>query len=188
MWRCGGWGMLTLMATVLAGCGSSTSGQPVAAPTTAPSETTETSAPPARPRELRLDGKDPCALIPESDWQKLYIDKPGEREQSKAFKSPACFYSTHRGTMTLTLVMTEGIEEWTGGKRFAKPYEVEPVANFPAIELRQPGNDVGCSVAVDVADGQYLLAVVIPDSDSELPEKCKFTYRLAETAMSTLVG
>jgi hypothetical protein len=188
MWRPCLLGMLTVL---MAACGGSIDGQPVSAPTTATEtqETSEPSDPPARPHELRLNGRDPCALVPESMWPKFFIERPGLARESEAFKSPSCLYSTDRGSLSLTLVVTEGIEAWAEGQRLVQPREVAPIANFPTIALQRPNSDISCSVAVDVAKGQYLLAHVIPSqNESGVPEKCEYAHQLAETAMNTLVA
>ena len=183
------WIGVTIMVALVSGCGSdSLVGNPVSAGNEM--RTGDKSSAPPRPRELRLDGRDPCALVPTADWAKFYIEKPGKAKQDETFKSPECFYSNSVGAFNITLVMTEDIDAWRGGKRAAQPTDVAPIKGFPAISLRRPEDRIGCDVAVDVAAGQYLLATVIIDIDkvSRLPERCDYAHQLAESAMSTLVA
>lgn len=186
MTRRAGIGTMAMLVMLSSGCGTTQSdGTPVPV-----GNEMRTGDSPARPRELRLDGKDPCALVPRSDWSKFYIEKPGKAKQDEVFKSPECFYSNSVGAFDLTLVMTEDIDAWRGGKRMAEPKEVASIEGFPAISLRRPDDRTGCDVAVDVAEGQYLLAGVLIDRDklSSVPERCEYAHLLAESAMSTLAA
>jgi hypothetical protein len=183
------WIGVAAIIALISGCGHNSSpGTPVAGERATPAP--ETTSTPSRPRELRLNGKDPCALVPTSDWVRFHIEKPGKRKQDEILKSPECFYSNSVGAFDIKLVMAEGIETWRGGQRAAQPTDVEPVQGFPAISLHRPDDRTGCDVAVDVADGQYLLATVIVDIDkiSKLPERCEYAHQLAESAMNTLVA
>jgi len=182
-------GAATITLVLVSGCGSSPSaGIPV--PVGNDMRSGDTTSVPARPRELRLDGRDPCALVPQSDWAKFYIEKPGKSKRDETFKSPECFYSNSVGGFDITLVVTEGIDAWRGGKRTAQPQDVASIKGFPAISLLRPADRSGCDIAVDVAAGQYLLTTVIVDLDkvSRLPERCEYAHQLAESAMNTLVA
>lgn len=179
-------GTVALLGVLSSGCGVTLSaGNPVPV-----GNEMRTGDSPARPREVRLDGKDPCGLIPRSDWRKFHIEEPGEPQRNEPLKSPQCFYNARVGAFGITLVTTEDIDAWRGGKRYAKDAEVAPVKGFPAISLKNPVYETGCDIAVDVADGQYLLAELIIDIDevSRLPERCEYAHQWAESAMSTLVG
>lgn len=183
-------GAAALVVALAAGCTDSSAGTPLpreSSSAAADAESSETSAP-ARPRELRLDGRDPCAVVPESDWPRFYIEKPGKPKVDETSKSPACFYSNTVGYFAITLVVTEGIEAWDESKRSARRTDVAPVAGFPAIALILPIDKNSCGVAVDVAEGQYLLADVgiDPSSQSQVPELCEYAHHLAESAMKTL--
>lgn len=141
-----------------------------------------------RPREIRLDGKDPCALVPESDWGKFSIERPGQPQQNKTFNSPECYYGNLDLAVGITLVVTEGIEAWRTGKRTAEPTDAAPIQGFPTISLMRPKDMTGCDTVVDVAKGQYLLATVIVLTDDGVPKRCDWAHQLAESAMKTLVG
>lgn len=181
-----------IVLVLVTGCGNrQLAGNAIGASGAEPTrETSAAPATPVRPHELRLNDKDPCALIPRSDWAKFHIEKPGNPKQQEAFKSPECLYSNSVGAFVIVLVITEGIGAWRSGERSATPKEEKPVKGFPAISLHRPEDKTGCDVVVDVADGQYLLATVVlhPDKLSALPERCDYAHQWAESAMNTLVA
>src|SRR5439155_27050306 len=146
-------------------------------------------AAPARPRPLTLAGKEPCSLVPRTDWPKFDIEKPGTPRQDEVLNSPKCSYGTNTGGAEITLVVSEGIERWMDGSRKAVAQETTPVEGFHAITLRLPEETDGCVVVVDVAKGQYLLAtkLVVTDQALSLPAPCDWAHQLAESAMKTLV-
>lgn len=170
----------------VSGCADSSAGTPRPKDETSVQNSTSS----VRPRELTIDGKDPCALIPQADRATFYIQRPGVADQSKVFKSPECLYSTEVGGFNIALVVTEGIEKWTDGSRSAQARQVASVAGFPAISATVPAVEHGCYVAVDVADGQYLLAsaILLSSKEPQVPERCEYAHQLAESAMKTLVG
>lgn len=188
------------VGAVLAGCSDDATGSPRPADsttqgssepsTTQAGATPSTKRPADRPREIKLDGKDPCALVPQGDWAKFYIEKPGIPQESKTFKSRQCFYGTNIGSFTVTLVVTEGIQAWNRGGRNADVADAEPIEGFPAISVAGKADRRGCYAVVDVADGQYLMSDVgvTPSAESKVPEKCEYAHQLAESAMKTLVG
>lgn len=155
---------------------------------TASNEPDTTSTEPAneRPREINLDGKDPCGLIPQGDWPKFDIKHAGEPSVEPNLDSPHCYYS---GAGEVTLVVTEGIEEWTGGNRNVDVEQADPIDGFPTVTLANRADKRACYAAVDVADGQYLLTTATPNPDDpSKPKKCDLAYQLAESAMKTLVA
>lgn len=194
MTHCARIGSLMAIVLLAAGCTTVSSGEP--RPTGTPPETsaeeTSTSADPEeRPREIPLDSIDPCALIPQADYPNYYMDEPGTPGQSETYQSPQCLWAgTDVGAFGITLVVTDGMETWLDGSRVNVEAErADPVAEFPAVEILLEGDDNRCDVAVDVADGQHLLATVTIDNDSlsKLPEPCDYARQFAESAMSTLV-
>jgi hypothetical protein len=107
---------------------------------------------------------------------------------SSAFKSPNCDFNATGASWNITLVVTEGLEVWTGGKRQGQPTEIAPIAGFPAITITRSGTDVRCDLAIDVADGQYLFTgfevrEVLAD---RFPKPCDGARQVAEAAMQNL--
>ena len=179
-------GAVAIVVTLASGCGTDPS---AGTPVPAGNEVPTTDAPASRPRELKLDGKDPCATVPKADWAKFSIDR-AIPEQDPTFKSPSCFFNSSKGAFGVVLVVTEGIDAWAPGKRLAEPTNVDPVRGFPAISLRRPTSETQCDIAVDVARGQYVLILVVIDLNdlSNVPERCTYAHQFAETAMNTLVA
>ncbi len=173
-----------IAVAALAGCSEESAGSPMpddTAATTKPDTTEPTSQ---RPREIALDGKDPCALIPQSDWPQLSIERPGSPSEDPTFKSPQCYYSS---VGQVTVVITEGIEAWDG--RNVEITDAEPIEGFATITIRNDADRRSCFAAVDVADGQYLMTTTATNPDDpEEPEACDLAYRMAESAMETLVA
>ncbi|MER5267195.1 DUF3558 domain-containing protein [Actinosynnema sp. NPDC002837] len=159
--------------------------------TTIAAETSSTSARPssARPREIKLDGVQPCTLLTAEQLPALKIDRQGRPVTSDFYKTTACSWSVTGAGNRLTPVTKEGIEEWTGGKRNGQPNEIEPILGFPSITVTLPSDPAACDVMVDTADGQYLVAAfsVLPSFEDRFPEPCDGARKLAEAAMQNLL-
>ena len=177
---------------LLAGCTQTSAGTALPDGTstaTAEPDTTTSSTEPSseRPREIDLSGKDPCA-IPQTDWPKFGIERPGAPGESPDFKSPDCYYSGDRAG-NLTLVVTAGIEIWTEETYNAEIEDAEPIDGFPTITVASNVDRRACLAVVDVADGQFLMTTTSPNpNDPNNPERCDLAYQLAESAMKTLVA
>jgi hypothetical protein len=182
--------LLVLPAMVLAGCtggpqASSQQRTPVARPTTT------TISLPARPRDVRLDGVDPCRVLSPGQRDQLSLDTAPSRYLDSAFgNAQAC---TMRGSGSgnvarLALVTTEDVRVWLddNAQVAASPLTV---AAFPALEVRTPGVDTACNVDVGVADGQFL-DVLFRDGGNARPlpqdTLCAAAQRVAEAAMTSL--
>lgn len=140
-----------------------------------------------RPAEINLNGKDPCA-IPQADWPKFGIERPGEPSEHPDFDSPECYYSGDRAG-NVTLVLTAGIEMWTEETYNAKIEDAEPINGFHTITVASNVDRRACWAVVDVADGQFLMTTADPDpNDPGSPERCDLAYQLAESAMKTLLA
>lgn len=177
----------------VSGCSEQSAGSPMpdeTVPTDSEPDTTEstTGTEPSseRPREIRLDGKDPCGLIPPSDWPGLTIEGPGQPMEDPNFDSPQCYY---RSVGNLTLVVTQGLEEWTDAIASAEITKAEPIEGFPTLTIWNEVDERSCYGAVDVADGQFLTTTAAPIvADPQKSESCDVAYRLAVSAMKTLVA
>lgn len=178
--------LLALM--VLAGCTQSTAGTPREVE---PSTLVITTPPqPTRPHVLKLDGKDPCALLKQPDLAKLHIDGPGRLGRSDVLKSGECTFTAQGASLTVTLVTTEGVDAWAPGKRLTFAVDERSIAGFPVKSLQRARSRGQCDLLVDVADDQYLLAgtYVPPAEAGRLPEKCVYARRLAEAVMASLLA
>lgn len=184
----------TVMVAVaaLASCTDQSAGSPMPEDNATSAESNTTTAPPStettseRPREIALDGKDPCALIPQTDWPQFEIKGPGNPSEDPTFKSPQCHFS---GVGQVTVVVTEGVEAWDDRTQSVEINEADPIEGYPTITMWNKLDERSCYAAVDVADGQNLLTTAAPNpQDPEEPEACDLAYRMAVSAMSTLVA
>jgi len=182
-----------LVAT-LTGCTSTTSG--TAAPRssttrTTPSPTTSASTAPSstRPREIRLDGKKPCDLITAEQLAVFGEFTAPRPNTSSFFNAPNCDFSADGAFWNITTVTTEGIEEWTSGKRKGQATEISPITGFPAIAVTLPTDQVRCNVAIDIANGQYLYTgfEVSKSYADKFPKPCDGARIVAEAAMQNLL-
>jgi hypothetical protein len=180
-------------AVVLAtGCTQTSAGSPMPDDTVTisnePDSTDPTTIEPSgeRPREILLDGKDPCEQIPQTDWPKFGIEQPGKRSEEPNLKSPHCYYSS---VGDVTLVVTEGIEAWEERGQSIEISDAQAIEGFPTVTIWNKADRRSCYTAVDVADGQYLLTTASSvNADVDKAESCERSYQLAESAMKTLVA
>lgn len=182
---------IAVAVTAVAGCTDQSAGSPMPDDTTTRTETntttTSASAEPTseRPREITLDGKDPCALIPQTDWPQFEIDGPGNPSEDQTYKSPQCHYS---GVGQVTVVVTEGAEAWDDRGQDTNINEVDPIDGYPTITVWNEIDRRSCYAVVDVAEGGYLMATAVQAEPDQETERCDQAYRMAVSAMSTLVA
>jgi hypothetical protein len=182
--------MMIMVLLLLAGC-TTVAGQPQPA---APS----TSALPARPRDVRIDGVDPCSLLTEEQREELGLDGRPVFDNSPTNlypggDVPAC---TVRGFepravwVGVNLVATTGIERYTAGELLVdiRPAEVQ---GFPALTAVPRDFTEWCSVIVDIAPGQ-LIDVHFADGGGEPPvpqeRLCDDAAVVADRALDTLLA
>lgn len=179
--------------SVLVSCTSTQEGSPEPENTSAGSTespgTTKSSAAP-RPREIRVDGVDPCKLLTAEQMAQLGVNA-GERNDSDIVKTgnaPTCEFSgddlgTNYG---VALVADRGIDYWTGAGN--TDVSAIKVSGFEAKRISLSGVEANCAVAVDVADGQQLYVDFIPIG-SDKPSKdemCQNVEKGAGFALATL--
>ena len=142
---------------MVGGCASVVGGQP------APVGSSEaTGVQPARPREVRLDGVDPCSLLTEEQRAELGLDGRPLLDvgPSRLYNGevPLCVISGFEPraiAVGLSLVTTAGIELLTSGELLVELRPMQ-VRGFPALLAVETRNTDSCSVIVDVAPGQLL--------------------------------
>lgn len=152
---------------------------------------------PPRPRDVRIDGIEPCSLLTAPQRAELGLDgEPSSGSEPSALfggDEPACVvrgYTPRAVTVGLGLVTTTGIELFTRGELEAVVSPVH-VQGFPAV-VALPNRFMDfCSVFVDVAPGQ-LLDVQFADGGREPPipqdRLCHDAEQVADAAMRTLLG
>jgi hypothetical protein len=181
--------LVLLLATLLvAGCTSTVAGTP-----SAPSGVLI----PPRPREIRLDGVDPCSLLTPEQRADLGIASEPHLSTAHAglFRGDV-LTCTMRGPypdlvlLGISAVTTVGIERWQEGDLAAKLRRTN-VAGFPALIAMPAQFTDYCSVEVDVAGGQ-LLDVQFGSGGPRVPipqdELCRRGERAATAAVTTLLA
>jgi hypothetical protein len=178
----------------LAGCTAEEPGDP--RPTSGDGSTSSTSESPtttrsSRPKEIKLDGLDPCKALTADQMKDLSVTKPElqENDLSGIGKFPLCDYAgigSPRFGYGIGMVTSAGIEHWQGNGNV--DVERTEVSGYPAARLVLSGTStVMCSIAVDIADGQQLLVDFNPIGDDYPQDKmCQNAKKAAELALVTL--
>jgi hypothetical protein len=187
---------IALPALILLGCTMPTSrtadhGSTVPSPPATTTTTTTVSQLP-RPREVRLDDLDPCAVLSDEQRAALSLDHAPNTYVDNAFgESKVCsFRSGISGNVArLALVTVEGVGVWLSENSQVEP-QFTTIGGFPAMVIRTPGLDYVCNVEVDVAEGQFL-DVMFRDGGNEKKATqdtlCAGAERVAEAALSGLL-
>lgn len=195
---------LALVVTfAVAGCTATQAGTPTPTPgegeTTAPTSgesptKTSTSIPP-RPKSLKLDSIDPCALLTADQRGGLKVDtfRPqtnnteqyrGAKECAFEISAQAPYYRYYA-----TVVTTEGVEVWLAGDRNVDA-DLISVGDFAAVRYDLAGQGASaapCTVAIDVAQGQQLqIRTTTSGKDFTQDEVCRMSEKAAGLALTTL--
>jgi hypothetical protein len=180
---------------LLTGCTEKDPGQAVGpAQDTAQSGAPTSVTIPPRPRDLALDGVDPCKLFTTPQLQQIKVNRQRNKvQEEETYKgSQYCAMDGGEGDVfwhyTVWLVTTEGIEPWLNGKRNVDAKLVS-VDGFPAASYKLRGTShFDCTTSVGVANGQQLAVDFEPlkrDSFSQ-DQMCKESEKAAALAMQTL--
>lgn len=185
-------GVMAALALVV-GCTTTSAGEPRPQETSTggsdPSGPSGAGDLPPRPREITLDNVDPCTLIPQADESEYYIDEPGEPDENDEGNAQCTWIGTEVGYFGFTLDVSEGIETRLDGSYTVIGDIADPILGFGAVTYALSSDEGACFAAVDVADGQQLIATVgIDRSDlDKVPPLCEYAHQFAASAMSTLV-
>lgn len=152
---------------------------------------------PPRPREVPVQGVDPCALLTETQQAELELDSP-------MLFSPSVGSALFEGPDPLCT--TGAFDPRAFGVAIALPYdglgigaltarpvrsELTPldVQGFPAV-LARPDDPLFCQVVVDVAPGQAVSVQFRDGGDRNIPqdELCDGAVEVADAAMATLLS
>ncbi len=186
--------LLALLGVVVS-CSASTAGNPApqtAAPSSVVPEPPGVTLPP-RPRELRLDGIEACALL--TSQQRADLGLQGQpiagQSKSQVFAGPTCSITGFKPRdvdVFLTLARGNGIRVILDPGIVRDQPELTAVKEFPAVISRSQARDY-CSVDVDVADGQ-LLDVQFADAGKDPPipqdQLCRDAAQVATAVIETL--
>jgi hypothetical protein len=192
---------IAAVALAAAGCTTSDPGRPTPAAngSSTNSSASQTSGPaptveiPPRPRDISLDGLDPCTLYTEEQRAQLQANNVESGETGAEFfkgmkecvldvddQEPFYEYSA-------LAVTFEGVEAWLTGQRNTDA-ELTSVQGFPAAKFKFRGSEgEGCWFAVGVADKQYLAVQMTPFSRGFTQEKiCQMSLDATNMALTTL--
>lgn len=181
--------LLIVVLLLVGGCTSEQVGS-------APAEPTGLSLPP-RPRDLRIDGVEPCSLLTAQQRTELGLEQRASPfvDDSSLYRGrvPSCLLrggSPRAVSVTIGIVTSVGIERFSEGD-IAAYIENASVGGYPAIiAIPQRVKDY-CNVEVDVARGQ-LVDVLYGDVALDPPisqrELCDGGVEVAEAVLSTLTG
>lgn len=152
---------------------------------------------PPRPREVRLDGVDPCSLLTAEQRAGLGLtsEPRASRPYVELFRGvvPTC---TMSGSTTQSIILgigtvtTVGIERWQQSDIAA---EVSPttVGGFPSLVTEPAASSAYCGVEVDVAVRQ-VLDVQLLDGGGEPPiarsRLCDHARRAAQELVASLLS
>jgi Protein of unknown function (DUF3558) len=180
--------MLAVAAALLTGCTTVVEGTP-----SAPSGVLL----PPRPREVRLDGVDPCSLLTAEQRSQLgFTSEPvASRPYVELFRGdvPTCTMDGPAADPTVLgfgLVTSVGIERWQDGG-LAANIRATSIATFPALIALPTQLVAYCAVEVDTAPGQ-LVDVQLLDGGHvpPLPQEilCARARSSAEEIVKTLAA
>ncbi len=143
---------------------------------------------PPRPREVRLDGVDPCSLLTEEQFASLGFDGPPLRSEPvvELFQGvvPTCTvtgFSSRPAAIGIGMVTTIGIERWRDDD-LAVEITRTVVAGFPAVVAMPTRSNKYCSVDVDVASGQLVDVQVLDGGGHPALSQRDLCARAAQSA------
>lgn len=193
--------LIALLGLVLvAGCTTSEAGTPTSGATSestsgseSPPDTSSSVDIPPPPRELSLDGLDPCTVLTESQRAQLKISsvrsRVGDRNIYKDMKECTLDADAAEPFRTYTVIAVTDVDVsfWLNERRNADAKLIS-IAGYPAAEFHTKGvEDSDCAVAIGVAKNQHLHVEMDPLSeDLKQDQICQASEQAAEMALQTL--
>lgn len=194
-----------LVLTMAVGCTDTEPGNATADPGSTPASTEGTSeSPPSStdseptveipppPREISLDGLDPCTLYTTEQRAQLTVnDVRMEESVADAYRGmQECILDVNDQEpfygYNVLAVTSEGIAPWLSGNRNVEA-ELTSIAEFPAVRLNTLGGRSDCVYAVGVSTTQHLQVEMDPLSRGfEFDEICQMAEQAAQMAVATL--
>jgi len=180
-----------VIGVALSGCSkNSMAGRPVPSPTGADIDRS-TVAPtgkqmlPSRPKELTLDGVDPCSLFPAERRADFEVDQPPVGPISDG-RATRCSFSSPSGAVEIATDPERGAGYFLGDKQLVYGEEVA-VGDYPAVsEYTKAGKDLDCFTKVDVANGQNLSIQYVDRRRPGPGVLCPIANKVALVALGTL--
>lgn len=168
-------GIVLLVGALLAGCSSPTPGTP-----------TPAAPPPTGPRELALEGVDPCTLLSDGDQEALELG-PATSDTS-ATHSPLCRWARGEIRFQIGTVIGANPKDFEG---YSAEHSDTEIDGYPALKMRQPGLSASqsCILTVGVKNNQVLQILVSDRFSSSYQDEaaiCRDARTLAHLALTTL--
>lgn len=193
--------LLPVLVGVVVGCAQPVPGTPAPVPPSAAGPATS-AAPevrlPPRPRDVPLDGLDPCTLLTADQRAELGLDQPpvldvGPSTLYNGGVTQLCSiggFEPRVIAVSIQLSVTGGIELFLrpGVRSQITPIDVQ---GFPAVVAVPASLRDFCTVVVDVAPGQAVdIQVATGGGQPPIPqpELCTVAQRLAATVMDNLLA
>jgi hypothetical protein len=192
----------------VSGCTTSEAGKPTSAPTSSEAQPTSTAATtrsasptiaiPPRPRAIKLDAIDPCALFTDPQRTQLGINRarPRTNESETYSGSKECVLNVSSRepfyNYSALLVTSEGVGPWFVPGRNADVTLVS-VGGYAAAKIVLKGsssdrNSRRCSVSIDAAEGQQLMITMDLTTANAFTQDqiCLMSEQAAGLAVATL--
>jgi Protein of unknown function (DUF3558) len=193
-------GLLTI--ALVGACTDSTDGQAIpndndnGNPSAQPDASSGSAEPtvdiPPRPKDLSLDGVEPCSVLTEAQVaqvaKEFKFDAPPAQDTSGDEQLCSLEQTAEPfNIIDIVLVTDRGIEYWLSGQGNVDAWPVS-IAGFPAVGYKAAGTeDEECVTSVGVADGQQLTVdFSLLEGETDYRELCKVTERIATMATETL--
>jgi hypothetical protein len=195
----------TVFTAVLAGCTTTEAGTATTSPThststgSATPSSTGGSSPsvdiPPPPRDLSLDGLDPCTLFTEAQQAELRINDVRSDDGADAgtiyagMKACALDAGAEEPFISYDVVAVTDVDVsfWLGERRNADA-ELISIGGYPAAQFHiMGGGKYDCAIALGVAKNQHLHVEMLPISDGITGDQiCQGSVKAAEMALQTL--
>jgi Protein of unknown function (DUF3558) len=191
--------LLASLGLLLAACSSHGSSQPdqtssaaAATDSTSASASPSVSLPP-RPKEINLNGIQPCDLLTQQQREQLGLDQPPLPAKAPAFHVPTCSIGSDKNRVATSVmpVPNKDLTYWFNKNEVNADPQVIQIAGFPALLDKTPGRTNFCNVDVGVAQGQFL-DVMYRENGAKPPPSldslCDGAKQVATAAMQSLLN
>lgn len=149
---------------------------------------------PPRPKEIKVDGLDPCKVLTKAQLDQIKVDRQRNLTWSKGQLTGVPYCGMDGGedkvfwSYELTLVTNQGIAPWFDGTRPVDAKLVN-VGGFGAASYKGTGTTtVDCSTAVDVANGQQMIVTFTPTTRGKFTQEqmCQKSQQAAGLALQAV--
>jgi predicted small lipoprotein YifL len=150
---------------------------------------------PPRPRELKVDGVDPCSLVTPQIRAQAGVTSQGQADPSSTDNAlRGCGYDNFPQHPTAALDVNLATNQDTSGFLFFPDAVASTVAGFGAVDSPDSaaGADHSCVVRVDVAENQGLWVSLYntlgDDTAATHAQMCQRAHTVAESIMAGLLA